>query len=268
MQVVFDHLVHFIAAHPQEAVQRLGQLGLHAVMGGRHENWGTQNSLCYVDLSYIEFLALERPKVAEGARAYGLIDQLLRDLPAGDGLGTIALRTHDMAQAAETLRSKGVTVTGPFPGQRQRADGQVIRWKMLFLESESSELPLPFLIEWEQSDEARRADLQQIGAMRPHPAGELRLGFVACAVRDLEVSVARWRTLFDLEADAAYLDDRLHARCQRLRLPGGDLLFCQPVGPGLVAEMLQARGERPFLVQLDGRSVQREDLLWGAYYRL
>lgn len=267
MKLAFDHLVHFVNDHPSKAVHRLNELGLHAIVGGRHDNWGTINALSYFDLSYIELLALEHPDVAEGAREYGLIDQLLNDLPRGEGIGTIALRTDNMEQSADYLRSKGIQVKGPFPGRRQRSDGKVIKWKMLFLDRANSDLPLPFLIEWEHSDDERRADLTGNGIIADHPAGAFRLESVAYAVRGLNKSVADFQELFGLEVQERFFDDQWNAVCQKLILPGGNLMFCQPEGEGIVAETLLMRGERPFLVQLAGAGAKKDQLLWGSVYR-
>ncbi|WP_084220077.1 VOC family protein [Jeotgalibacillus soli] len=54
----FDHLVHFIKESVDVPVERLKQKGIHAVIGGIHENWGTQNSLLHAGLSYIEYLTI------------------------------------------------------------------------------------------------------------------------------------------------------------------------------------------------------------------
>lgn len=268
MAYAFDHLVHFVRENPQAAVERLNQLGLHSIVGGRHENWGTFNALSYFDLSYIEFLALEHPDVAERAREYGLIDQLLTDLPKGDGFGTIALRTDQMEQSVEILRSKGIKVNGPFPGMRQRSDGKVIKWKMLFLESGNSAIPLPFLIEWEQSDEERRSDLTEKQIIASHPVGAQNLDFVAYAVSDLNKAVDVWQELFGLEKLESFYHEHWNATCQTLTLPGGNLLFCKPAGEGIVAETLRARGERPFLVRLSGGEIQREHNVYGGIYSI
>ncbi|MGC5328061.1 VOC family protein [Brevibacillus sp. SYSU BS000544] len=267
MKLAFDHLVHFVNDHPAKAVPRLNQLGLHAIVGGRHDNWGTINALSYFDLSYIELLALEHLEVAEGAREYGLIDQLLNDLPRAEGFGTIALRTDNMEQSAEFLRSKGIQVKGPFPGRRQRSDGKVIKWKMLFLNRENGALPLPFLIEWEQSDEERRVDLTGNGIIADHPAGAFSFETVAFAVSDLNKSVAEFQELFGLDVQERFFDEQWNAVCQKLILPGGNLLFCQPEGEGVVAETLRMRGERPFLVQLSDEETGKDHHLWGSIYR-
>lgn len=266
MRLSFDHVVHFMTGEPQQAVDQMKELGLHAVVGGRHENWGTINALSYFDISYIEFLSLENRDVAEGARDYGLIDQLLNDLPHGEGLGTVALRTDNMEQAIKHLNSEGIQVKGPFPGSRKRSDGKVIRWKMLFLENDATRLPLPFLIEWEQSDDERRRDLTLNHIISRHPAGDVHLDYVAYAVSDLDQSIKEWQRWFGFLAGEPYVQEEWNAKCQLLQVKGGNLLFCQPKGEGIVAEVLRTRGERPFLVNLSGTNHHHLTKLLGGLY--
>lgn len=55
MKLELDHVVHFLNRHPIEAVNLLKNYGYHAVMGGRHENWGTHNSLFITDCHMLNF---------------------------------------------------------------------------------------------------------------------------------------------------------------------------------------------------------------------
>ncbi len=38
--------------------------GRHAVVGGRHEKWGTHNALLYTKNAYIEWLSVEKMEIA------------------------------------------------------------------------------------------------------------------------------------------------------------------------------------------------------------
>lgn len=269
MNLSLDHLVHFTNASPASAAEILQKLGLHAVAGGRHELWGTHNSLCYFDLTYLEFLAIENRTVAENAAGNGLIKQIVADLPEREGVATVALRTNEIEQWAQRLKEKGLRVTGPLPGSRKRADGSVISWKMLFAETDNSLLPLPFLIEWGQSDEERRQDLTSRGIIAPHPAGDVRIKHVAYAVRQLTPTVDRLREIYGATAGEPYHDASLQATCQPLIFPGGDLLICSPTGPGVVADAIAAKGERPFFVQFAGAACRGEEhRIFGSLYRL
>jgi Glyoxalase-like domain len=262
---VFDHLVHLVHS-PKKAMQAARECGIHAVEGGSHSDWGTANTLCYFDLSYIEYLGVENPSVAEKARGNPLVRQALEDLATGEGPARIALRTDNLEEAARLLKEQGWKVAGPFPGSRTRPDGTVLRWSLLFPEGPADELPPPFLIQWEQTDEERRKDLKQRGAIAPHSAGDLRLNHVAFAVRDLG-RAAEWEKGFGLKPGKEYVDKVLNAVCRELLLTGGDLLFCAPIGDGPVARVLQTRGERPFLVTFSGAERDEDWRIFGGVYR-
>jgi len=266
MSLAFDHLVHFIRRTPAEAASQMCRLGFHALNGGRHQHWGTANSLCYFDLSYLEFLAVEEEKIASRSDN-PLIQQLAGDLARfGEGVGQVALRTTDIHGWAKRLRRHGLNVTGPVPGSRQREDGSVIRWSMLFAASDQVHLPLPFLIEWEQPDEERRTDLTQRGIIAAHPNNVTRVDWIAYAAADAMHASERWQEWFGLSAENAYVDDRLQAMCRLIRCPGGNILLCSPLEEGITADALAARGERPFAVQFGGSAGHRRELVMGSWY--
>ncbi len=112
MQLSFDHLVHFVHRPPVEAARLFQEAGFHAVAGGRHTHWGTWNSLSYLGLSYVEFLAVEEATVAKQSDN-PLIRQLVWEANRGEGLGQIALRTRQMDAWVERFQSLGLKVTGP-----------------------------------------------------------------------------------------------------------------------------------------------------------
>jgi hypothetical protein len=263
----FDHLVH-LAAAPERAVESMRQLGCYAVPGGEHEQWGSYNSLCYFGLSYIEFLGIKHPEKAKQVQDNDLIRQAHEALPVSEGFARIALRTGRIEEEAERMRKLGLEVTGPFAGSRARTDGTVIRWSMFFLkEPEGAGMPLPFVIEWGQGDEERRSDLRKRGVIGRHPAGPLVLRRVVFAVHDLEATVDKWCRWFRLERGSLFDDREFHARCIELMLPGGNLLFCAPSGPGIAAQQLQEKGEGPFAVQLTGSDKAGTYTQMGGLYK-
>ncbi|GAX88583.1 VOC family protein [Effusibacillus lacus] len=268
MNLKFDHLVHFINCHPLEAVRTMQGYGFHAVEGGRHESWGTYNSLCYFGLSYIEFLGIENRTFAEKASVdYKLIGQLLKDLPNREGFGQIALRTDNINQAAFSLQELGLTVSGPFKGNRKRQDDTVIEWQLLFLDTDFAGPELPFLIQWNQSDQERESDLITRKMIAAHPVGDLRMSHIAYAVHDLDQTVSHWKKWFGLESGNTYFDQNLNAMCHALHLQGCDLLFCSSLGTGIVSKMLQTKGEKPFLVAFDNNQDKQTYKVLGSFYR-
>jgi hypothetical protein len=262
----FDHLVHLVR-DPKKAMRTARECGLRAVEGGSHPDWGTANTLCYFDLSYIEYLGVENPAVAEKAKGNPLVSQALEDLAKGnEGPARIALRTDNLDRAARLLEEQGWKASGPFPGSRTRPDGTLLRWSLLFPEGPADELPPPFLIQWERSDEERKMDLERRGSIAHHPRGNLRLNHVAIAVRDLG-RAAKWEKGFGLKPEREYVDKILNAVCRELQLSGGNLLFCAPIGEGPVARVLQTRGERPFLVVFSGAEQDEDWRMFGGIYR-
>ncbi|MCC2683707.1 MAG: glyoxalase-like protein [Paenibacillaceae bacterium] len=263
----FDHLVQFTVS-PELAVESMRQIGCRAVPGGEHEQWGSYNSLCYFDLSYIEYLGIKHPEKAGQVQDNDLIRQAHEALPACEGFARIALRTGRIEEEAERMRKLGLEVTGPFAGSRARADGTVIRWSMFFLKEPSEAgMPLPFVIEWGQDDAERRIDLQNRGVIGQHPAGPLVLRRVVFAVHELEATVDKWCRWFRLERGSVFDDREFHAKCIELMLPGGCLQFCAPSGPGIVAQQLQERGEGPFAVLLTGSDKAGTNTLMGGLYK-
>jgi hypothetical protein len=226
------------------AVATFRQLGLHVVPGGEHPNWGTHNALCYFDdLTYIELLAIRSEADALNSDMGG---NAHRYLAGGEGIATTALRSENIADDAARMRDRGVAVTGPIPGSRRRPDGSLLTWQLAL-----PDWPQPFLIQWGDTAQERRADLIARGALAPHPMAPsgLRLERVAWAVTDLAAGAAWLRTTYGLEAGQPYADPELGARCADT---GAGLVLCEPAGPGPgpVQQQLAARGAGPFLYDL------------------
>lgn len=259
MNFRFDHLVH-VVKKPERMIPICSSLGLHAFVGGRHEKWGSYNALSYFGLSYIEFLGIDNWPVARQENENKLITQTVEMLEKGEeGLLRIALRTDHIEKVAEHLRIQGVQLFGPFPGERRREDGSILKWSLLFPEnSQSSKLIYPFMIQWEESDEARLEEFKRDKVVGQHELGNgsPTLSNIGFAVRNVEKTVAEWSQLFGLASSEVFLDLTLQARCQKLHLQGTELLFCEPIGEGIVQDVLLTRGEVPFLIELEetGRS--------------
>jgi hypothetical protein len=268
MQFSFDHLVWFFN-RPEEAILPLKQMGIHTVHGGRHETWGTYNTLSYFGLSYIEFLGIEDWSIAQKQTENRLITHIVERLPGenGEGPARIAIRTDDIEKLAAELKASGFTVYGPIPGERVRTDGEVIRWLLLFPETAGSELPLPFFIQWEKSDDTRLSELKELGLVGGHSLGEARFEKVGFVVRNLEETLVIWEKLLPLKRSAEFVDPVLNARCSRLALPGTELLFCTPLGKGPAEKVLKEKGETPFLVDLSGTDQSRHFEMLSGWWR-
>lgn len=162
-----DHVVYFTEKAPEEVVTEQKRIGKTAVVGGRHEQWGTWNALMYMRNAYIEWLSVEKREVAENAH-HPLIDLLFYDLENGEGWGTVCLSVDHIEEFEEQVKQKGFQTSGVIDAQRRTAEGKLRKWKMLFIEQQVSDgLPYPFFIEWEEAEETRLALLREEGSLTP-----------------------------------------------------------------------------------------------------
>ncbi|WP_203248194.1 VOC family protein [Sporosarcina beigongshangi] len=185
-----DHVVYFTSRTPDEWVAEQQ----HAVVGGRHEQWGTHNALMYVKNAYIEWLAVERPDIA-GTVDHPLTRLLLHDLKDGEGWGTICLSIDGIEQFKDEIENKGFRTSGVLNAERRTATGQLRKWKMLFVDQPvSNELPYPFFIEWEDAEDIRFAKLREEGTIS---AANEQLEIKECvfSVEDPLRETAEWAIL-------------------------------------------------------------------------
>lgn len=263
----FDHLVHFVNS-PSDAIKKYDTFGLHATEGGKHENFGTFNSLSYFDLSYIELISVFNKQLVESASKtkYSLRETIQNDNYT-EGLSRIALRSNNLEADAERFKKLGLEVFGPSAMCRRRPDGSLVSWRLLHVGKHQGNLELPFFIQWDEEDEERKRDLINRSVIAEHSKGDISLSSVAFAVNDIENAIKNWSNYLKLEADEPFIDKSLNANGQRLILDGGDIVFYSPIGEGVVSQVLKTRGEKPFLVEFAG-SKQTEDFqILGATYR-
>jgi hypothetical protein len=160
-----DHAVYFTHKTPEEVVSEQCLLGNHVVVGGRHEKWGTRNALMYVKNAYIEYLSIEKMDVAKEVD-HPLTKLLLHDLATREGWGTICLSVENIDLFNEEVENKGFKTSGVLAAERRTEDGELRKWKMLFVDQPlSNELPYPFFIEWDEPEEVRLANLRKDGTL-------------------------------------------------------------------------------------------------------
>ncbi|QFG00574.1 VOC family protein [Psychrobacillus glaciei] len=192
-----DHIVHHVTKTPKDVVEDWCAKGFHAVVGGQHVQWGTNNALLYTKNSYIEWLALEHEAVAFQVN-HPLIHLFLHDLKTGPGFGTICIRTSTIDELCLQLEEKGIETSGVLHAERKTTSGLVRKWKMLFVKEEINDvLPSPFFIEWEESDEERYQLLQDECTI---DGSNLDLSITTCEFhvgKPREV-IDKWKKYFDL----------------------------------------------------------------------
>jgi len=179
-------------------------LGVRAVAGGKHPDWGTRNALIALgDQVYLEIVGpdLEAPAL-EAPRPFGL------DALSAPRLVTWAVRGRALEALAGQARANGIELGDVQRRTRRRPDGVLLSWAMTDSAAPRAGGIIPFFIDW--------------GAT-PHPA----------------TSSPRGGTLVGLRArhpDAAGVQAMLESLGLALDVEPGD-------APELIATLKTRRGE-------------------------
>lgn len=201
-----DHVVWFTERTPEKiATQYPG-----AVVGGKHEQWGTYNALLYMQNAYIEWLAIENAELAKTS-SHPLVELLKHDLSAfGEGWGTLCVSTYDIQALNDRLLAMGMVTSGVLDASRLTSSGILKKWKMLFIvEEDFSDLPAPFFIQWEETEETRRNTLRAEGAITDDRDAE-RIVECGLVTKNIQQTLERWCTILGVtpeETDSMRLHD-------------------------------------------------------------
>ncbi|MFB5191779.1 VOC family protein [Alicyclobacillus fastidiosus] len=261
----FDHLLHAVHNPEQARVDFSDALGVHTVTGGTHPQWGTYNSLCYFGLPYIEWISIRDAEIAKGTE-FG--QRVLEALAIAESPVQFAVRTSQMDAVAEAWRARGLDFDGPVAASRTGSDGKTISWRMLFPRQQvGRHYQLPFVIEWGESDEARRRTLENNGlSPRNRPYDLLEVHSV---VSEIESFRARWSAYFSTPFEPVHDGERGEGLCVLL----GEVraYFWEPRRQDL-SDVLERFGERPFELTLRsraaGQSMGARSLLHGLAVRV
>lgn len=119
-----DHVVVLVKDLDQ-AIKDYTALGFTVVPGGEHVDGASHNALiAFADGTYIELFAFK--KEAPEHRWWKYTQQPGR---GGEGLIDFAILPTHIFQDIKDTRDRGLDFRGPFPGGRQRPDGEHIRWQ-------------------------------------------------------------------------------------------------------------------------------------------
>lgn len=146
-------LDHIVIATPDmdDYISNYGnQFSIKAIKGGEHMEWGTYNYLSFFSNNgYLEFLAIddkEKARKADNPLIQHLVYVNKKKL---FGPFQFALRTKHLDKYINHFENNDIPYHGPFPGKREKPDGTVLKWRMLFPDYDYKNGILPFLIEWE-----------------------------------------------------------------------------------------------------------------------
>jgi hypothetical protein len=123
--------------------ERLRDLGLDVVEGGRHERFGTRNRIVPLGASYLELLAVEDRALAEQSQ-FGR--SLLARTADGDRLTRWSIRTDRIDEVATDL---GLEVDDR---SRAHPDGRLLQWRSAGMAPSLQDPSRPFFMQWPESD--------------------------------------------------------------------------------------------------------------------
>lgn len=241
----FDHFLSWVP-HREQAVAVYKEHGLHVVIGGEHPDWGSHNALSHFGLQYIELIAVADREKAVHAPQYNARERE-RLIARGGGALTFVVAVPDLAAAVATLRQRGLDVEEPERGRRIRPDGSVVGWQTAAIRTGPQWRP--FLIQWDQPDPERLADLRERGIDAVHPSGARQMKRLEIASLDPAGDAAWCSTLVGAPASAV-------EGGWMVPLEGCQLLFLPPAAAGV------ADADAPLLARLvlEGDRSQRWNL--------
>jgi hypothetical protein len=119
--------------------------GIEALKGGKHPHIGTHNALLSLgEKVYLEIIAPD-PEAKSLINEYAFLKEM-----SAPALIMWAARTDNMDDLLKRVQQAGYKNSGISPGSRQRADGTVLKWRSLSVETGINSV-VPFFIEWDKS---------------------------------------------------------------------------------------------------------------------
>ncbi len=240
----FDHAV--IAVRDLDAaVEAYRKLGFDTRPGGRHTRRGTHNAIIRFGLDYLELISVIDPDeaAAAGGNNVDLIDFLGRH--AGGPLGFAM--AADVDRLAASWGPDLVPLVGPYPMERTRADGLLLRWRLLVPGGSAWRRAWPFFIQWETPD----ADRLRQEAPGRHANGASGVAGVSVAVRSTAAALRIYSRELGLTlVEEGEPDSGNGARRTRLALGDFRIDLLEPAGPGPVKNAVAGEGEGLYEISL------------------
>lgn len=261
----FDHIVHFVE-YPEQAKRHLQQQGIHIVMGGQHEAWGTYNALSYFDLSYIEFIGIfDEELFLQASKQKYTLQYSYENNFRQNGFTRFAIRTTTIAEDAEKFKAAGFEVIGPTKCSRTREDGSKITWQLLHIGMPNVKMDFPFFIQWDESDENRRVEFKKRGIIAPHKLGNLTIEEIHYILPNLQ-PVEQLAKLCEAVAEMK-IDEVANCDVAKVQLSNVKLIFSRPLGDGPVWEEMLEHGYGIRKIVLSGSNEQIDIIYEGANYQ-
>ena len=231
--IYLDHVLIAVRSL-SSAAESYRSLGFKVTPEGRHPGRGTHNRLMVFGPEYLELIAVHDPTTTPFRPTMSSF------LEAREGLYMFALGTSDVDATVGALRSRGIEVGAPVPGQREAGETPGYTWKSANL---GGALPGSecFLIQHDHTV-AQRYTLPPDPSA--HENGVTGIHHVTLAVHDVDDAARRWHEVFGVESASPVTVDGGVRR--RISLDNAHIDLESPSGPGALADFLHAYGEAPF----------------------
>jgi hypothetical protein len=226
----------------------LAAVGLTSEYGGAHTNHATEMALTsFPDASYIELIALQPNAHPKAVTSHVWTKQMQNNA----GPCAWAVRAIDIAAEAHRLQAAGLAVSSPIRNGRKRPDGKQLEWETAQVGKEPNGTFFPFLIK----DLTPRRD-------RAFPSGHPTtkdfggVTKVVIAVRDLQVSIDRYRQAYALPPPIKQIDAAFGAHLASFG--GTPVILATPLtAQSWLTTRLEAFDEGPCAFILRGRKTGR-----------
>lgn len=191
----FDHAVIGVA-DLDRAMSAYRKLGFEVRPGGRHTGEGTHNAIVRFGVDYLELMAIRDEAEARSQPFGSQLYDFLRGREGGH-IGYV-VGGRDLPALAERLAASGARSSGPLEMQRERLDGHVLKWRLLFPNGRVWRDVAPFVIEWITPD----ADRLAWDAPVPQPNGVTGVAALSILVADLRRASALYAETLGLSVVA------------------------------------------------------------------
>ena len=247
-----DHVV-ILVNDLAKGMQGYTALGFTVTPGGEHKALGTHNALIpFEDGSYIELIAFKQRSVPVGttipkptrhlqlfkAKKSPVERRFLAWETSGEGLVDFALVPSDIEAVIAAARAGGLTLEGPFPGNRTRPDGQEVAWKC----GMPTTPDVPFLC----ADVTPRSLRVPEGPARQHANGVTGVKRLVVGVKDMKTSASRYKALLGADPQAGTSGRFPDVRTMDFALGSSFITLATPLDKSApLNRRLLARGEGP-----------------------
>jgi hypothetical protein len=199
MLTAIDHIIIGVHDLDKAAVQFSQKLGLQPSGGGIHPTGGTANRIIVIGDTYLELIAVNVPAEAQQS----MVDRLAK----GEGYLNVVLASDNIEAEGEAMRKRGVSITGPTPGELRSADGRSRGWSRIDVEQPVLAQRYPFLIQHDSRGEERRHRLAGWQTPPAHPLGVAQVLSATIAVADLHEASQRFSHIYGLTPSEPYTGD-------------------------------------------------------------